>query len=93
MIPNKVGSKVEWFAEEMEKQLKENDFKYGYRIKHSTEYLYFLGRAQAKLSLMYYLYNESILKGEYSKEILIECCADCANCCMMMADNLSKHKK
>ena len=75
-------SEALWFATEMERRLRENDWKKGWD-ECDTKYL--LGRAEANLNLarMALIDNNSPSLTEFA----IKCCADCANFCMMIADN------
>ena len=79
---------VEWFATEMEKRLLENDWKEGWE-DCNVEYL--LGRAEANLNLIHTVMIDN--NSPSLKVFAIKCCADCANFCMMVADNIHTAKK
>jgi hypothetical protein len=68
---------VQWFAEQMEKELKANDYKGGWD-SCSEEYL--LNRLKEEL-------NELELSPIVDIDMYISECADVANFAMMLADN------
>ena len=73
---------VSWFATEMEKRLRENDWKEGW---DECDVPYLLGRAEANLSLIRLALIDN--NSPSLQAFAIKCCADCANFCMMIADN------
>ena len=79
---------IRWFAVEMEKQLKANDWKETWE-DCSVEYL--LGRAEANLNLIHTVMIDN--NSPSLKIFAIKCCADVANFCMMLADNIRSAKK
>jgi len=74
----KLRSEVQWFAEQMELKLRENDDKGGWK-RCSIEFL--LDRLQDEMMEL----DVSIQRG--IPELLVAECADVANFCMMLADN------
>lgn len=77
----KLRPAVRWWAEQMEKELRKNEYKGGWR---DGKTLFYLGRARANL-------REINLGGfglDDSTQIIKKCLADCSNFCMMTADNL-----
>ena len=77
----KIRKEIKWFAEKMEKVLRENDDKAEWE-KSSVKYLsYQLGENFHEL-------QADMLGVIYSSPLhLVKCCVDIANYCMMIADN------
>ena len=93
-----IRKEVIWFSEQMEKQLKKNDHKSGW--KH-CKYTYLLERLCEEYkelddcfwmpdsrSDMMWLGDDVDLKGRFTKADVIKECADVANFAMMIADRL-----
>jgi len=76
---------LKWFAKRMEEELKKNEYKNGWL---DEEYAFYLKRAKANLQSI--TMNRILTPDPKNKKKLyvIKCCADCANFCMMIADNL-----
>lgn len=96
MTDSKLRDEVKWFAEAMEKKLKENDYKGGWK-QCSPEHL------MGSLDGEFYELKKSISAiagcifhhGEVREpfvDAIIEECADLANFAMMIADNAKKLK-
>ena len=72
---------IRWWAEQMEKELRKNEYKGGWR---DGKTLFYLGRARANL--------REIKMGGFEQDsgddFVRKCLADCSNFCMMVADNL-----
>ena len=89
---------VVWFSQQMEKQLKKNDHKTGWK---RCKFTYLLERLEEEYkelddcfwmpdsrSDMMWLGDDVDLKGRFIKEDAIKECADVANFAMMIADKL-----
>ena len=78
---------ITWFIKEMDYRLLENEWKGGWE---ECDIGYLLGRARANLDLIHTAVLEN--SSDSLKAFAVKCCADCANYCMMMADNLTGRK-
>lgn len=76
-----IRSEVQWFATEMEKQLKANDHKGGWKDCDPWD---LLNRADEELMEL----RDAVFKGEHGggADRIIHEAADVANFCMMIAD-------
>lgn len=83
----KVNSKLTWFIQEMDAELKVNEWKGGWE---DCDIAYLLGRASANLDLIRTAVLEN--SSDSLKTFAVKCCADCANYCMMITDNLTGRK-
>jgi len=81
----KLRKELKWFSEKMEEELKKNESKGGWL---DEDYEYYLRRA--KFNLREIKYNNIFTNDPRHIEELhiIKCCVDCANFCMMLADNV-----
>ena len=73
------------FAEEMEKQLMKNDWRKGWK---DCSIYYLLDKARKNLNALGFMNLTPTSLTISGKERIIKCCVDCANFCMMIADNL-----
>jgi len=73
------------FTNRMEEELKKNEYKNGWL---DEEYAFYLKRAKANLRSI--TMNRILTPDPKNRKKLfvIKCCADCANFCMMIADNI-----
>lgn len=76
-----------WFIKEMDARLTLNEWKGGW---DDCDIPYLLGRASANLNLVHTAVIEN--SSDSLKTFAVQCCADCANYCMMMADKLTGRK-
>lgn len=83
----KRNPKLAWFIQEMDAQLKVNEWKGDWEDCNIS---YLLGRASANLDLIHTAVIEN--SSDSLKAFAVKCCADCANYCMIMADNLTGRK-
>ena len=83
---SKLRPAVRWWGEQMEKELRKNEYKKGWLDGRS---LFYLRRARANL-------REIKLGGfgqDCSTQFIKKCLVDCSNFCMMVADNLCGPKR
>ena len=77
--------KVRWFAKKMEEELRKNESKGGW---DDTDYDYLLDRAKANLKEIKLIKIYGMNPNPIDMNHAIKCCVDCANFCMMLADNI-----
>jgi NTP pyrophosphatase (non-canonical NTP hydrolase) len=77
-----IRPELEWFVQQMEQKLKENDHKQHWQNNHPYKLLDNLYEEAKEL-------EEAIVMNFSAKEIIKEC-ADVANFAMMIADNVSQ---
>lgn len=98
MTETQLRKEVVWFSQQMEKQLKKNDHKTGWK---NCKFTYLLDRLEGEYkeldecfwmpdsrSDMMWLGDDVDLKGKFTPEDAIKECADVANFAMMVADRL-----
>lgn len=69
----------------MEKELRKNEYKRGWK---DCSIYYLLDKARKNLNMLGFMNLTPSSLTESGKKLIIKCCADCANFCMMIADNL-----
>ena len=77
--------KVRWFAKKMEGELRKNESKGGWEWE---DYDYLLDRAKANLKEIKLRKLWGLDTNSIEVNYAIKCCVDCANFCMMLADNI-----
>ena len=81
----KLRPAVRWWAEQMEKELRKNEYKKGWL---DGRICFYLGRARANL-------REISIGGfgqESGDDFIRKCLVDCSNFCMMVVDNLENYR-
>ena len=84
---SKLRPALDWFSKEMEKKLLENDWRKGWK---DCSIYYLLDKARKNLNALEFMNLTPTSLTESGKERIIKCCVDCANFCMMVANNLRR---
>jgi len=82
---SKLRPELRWFVKRMEEELKKNEDKGGWS---DEDYLFLLRRAKDNLREITISHIFTSDPKNIKELYVIKCCVDCANFCMMIADNL-----